>query len=804
MSGAFGENSLNFFSGTKDFYSHKIGQSLRFEDGDSPSLSRTPSSTGNQRTWTWSGWIKRGNIDTTNSQYIFSAYGSGTNYTALSIGYSSDDDIFRFEAYDGGANLDSDFRSVRVLRDVSSWYHIVLAVDTTQSTSSNRVKIYINGDLQTSYTTQTFMAQNFDTAANSGVSHQVGSINSGYHFDGYMAEVNFIDGQALDPTSFGETKAGIWIPKDTSGLTFGTNGFRLKFQDSSALGDDTSGNGNDLSSSGLASTDVVLDSPTNNFATMNPLVRATDFTFAEGNLKATVGSTAWDTAASTYFLNSGKWYAEFHILDTNRVAVGAVSNLYNPTTFIGNNAEGIGYYDQGYTYASGANVTTGLTTFTNGDLIQVALNLDDSEISFYKANTLIRTENLPSSTGQDFSIAVSGYGSGSGAIVNFGQDSSFAGTETAQGNTDGNGKGDFYYSPPSGYLAFCTANLPNPAIDNAQDEEPADYFDTALWTGNGSTQSISSLSFQPDWVWIKERSGGASHAIFDSVRGATKRLKSDSTDAELTQSTGLTSFDSDGFSLGSNTAVNASSDTFVAWNWLAGGTAVSNTEGSITSSVSANTEAGFSIVSYTGTASADTVGHGLSQAPELVIWKDRETAVNWLVQGDVMGAAASGYLMLLNSTGSSYANSNFNTTLGASTITLDAGGTNYNGNGKDTIAYCFHSVDGYSKIGSYSGNGSTDGAFVYTGFRPAWVIIKRTDSTGGWSILDDVRTSNTNPVDRRVQANDSDAEESAGVDIDFNSNGFKLRNSASSMNNSSGSYLYLAFGDQPFKYANAR
>jgi hypothetical protein len=222
--------------------------------------------------------------------------------------------------------------------------------------------------------------------------------------------------------------------------------------------------------------------------------------------------------------------------------------------------------------------------------------------------------------------------------------------------------------------------------------------------------------------------------------------------------------------------------------------------------VSANTEAGFSIVGYTGTGSAGTVGHGLSQAPELVIWKDRDTAVNWLVQGDVMGAAASGYIMLLNTTGSSYANSNFNTTLGASTITLDAGGTNYNGSGKDTIAYCFHSVDGYSRVGTYSGNGSTDGPFVYTGHRVAWVMIKRTDSSGSWRIYDNKRVG-YNVVDDSMQANSTSAEDTNNSynSLDFVSNGFKLRgNSGGDTNDSGATYIYLCFAEQPFKYSNAR
>ena len=314
------------------------------------------------------------------------------------------------------------------------------------------------------------------------------------------------------------------------------------------------------------------------------------------------------------------------------------------------------------------------------------------------------------------------------------------------------------------------------------------------------------MGFQPDWLWIKSRSTADGHIVYDSVRGVSAGyLVPDGNYAEENSYTLLNSLDSDGFNVshdgGDNT--NESGTTYVAWNWLAGGSASSNTDGTITSSVSANTEAGFSIVGYTGTGSAGTVGHGLSKAPELVIWKDRDTAVNWLVQGDVMGAAASGYIMLLNSTGSSYANSNFNTTLGASTITLDAGGTNYNGSGKDTIAYCFHSVDGYSKINKYTGNGSSDGTFVYTGFRPAWVMVKRSDSAADWIVFDNKRDID-NEITKFLYPNLSNAEATGSGVMDFLSNGFKLRGSTANRNASGGTYIYLAFAEQPFKYSNAR
>ncbi len=815
------------YSSGADFYSHSIDQSLRFEDSDDAYLARTFGTPTNNKKWTYSVWMKRGNLGT--NQAIMSADYDGSNY--WDIRFNTSDQIY-IQNRIGASNL-LIANTTAVFRDVSAWYNIVFVFDSDNATASNRAILYVNGVSQTlSASPSSGDASGYNV---SGEPHHIGvsrtlSSSGGIwsEFDGYQAEINFIDGQALSATSFGETKAGIWIPKNTSGLTFGNNGFRLKFQDSSALGDDTSGNGNDFSTNGLAATDVVLDSPTNNFATMNsvdPCV-GTSVTLSQGNLKA-VGKTSSYSGgvASTFEFESGKWYWEVGI--NNEVTAG--SNYYSfvgaatgepndvhrlsssgqAIPSLGSAADGWSWEGDGTINlrGTGTKAVSSVSAPSAGDILGFAMDLDNGNVYFYLNGTAQNSGSavITGVTGLKTNPMVGLYNS-SGVTFNFGQDSSFAGTETAQGNADGNGKGDFYYSPPSGFLALCSANLPNPGIDPAEDEEPADYFNTVLWTGNDvNDRSVTGVGFQPDWVWIKNRAVAEVHNLYDVIRGAGQQLYSNSTDDEFDRGIyGLKSFTSDGFTLGTGGEVNDTSETYVAWNWLAGGSAVTNNEGSIQSSVSANTEAGFSIVSYTGTASADTVGHGLSQAPELVIWKDRETAVNWLVQGDAMGAATSGYIMLLNSTGSSYANSNFNTTLGASTITLDAGGTNYNGSGKDTIAYCFHSVDGYSKIGgSYTGNGSSDGPFVYTGFRVAWVMIKRTDSAADWIIFDNKRDVH-NELTKFLYPNLGIAEAAGSGVMDFLSNGFKLRGSTANRNASGGTYIYLAFAEQPFKYSNAR
>jgi hypothetical protein len=327
-------------------------------------------------------------------------------------------------------------------------------------------------------------------------------------------------------------------------------------------------------------------------------------------------------------------------------------------------------------------------------------------------------------------------------------------------------------------------------------DKPSDYFNTKLYTGTGATHNITGVGFQPDWVWIKQRGGTTWHNLYDAVRGVTKAIASNDTYQEDTRATGLTAFGSDGFTVGSDSNANGSSNTYASWNWKAGGTASSNTDGSITSSVSANTTSGFSIVSYTGTGANATVGHGLGSAPRMMIFKNRdEGAEGWFVYHESIGNTKK---LLLDETGAATTSSTFfqDTSPTSSIITL---GSNHGCNGPDAmICYAFAEKQGYSKFGSYTGNGSTDGTFVYTGFKPAFVIMKRTDTTENWLIKDSVRDS-FNVADKRLFANLSQAEgTSANGSIDILSNGFKQRGSDIITNASNGTYIYMAFASSPF------
>jgi hypothetical protein len=323
-----------------------------------------------------------------------------------------------------------------------------------------------------------------------------------------------------------------------------------------------------------------------------------------------------------------------------------------------------------------------------------------------------------------------------------------------------------------------------------------------LYTGTGAAQSVSNavngVSFQPDFIWAKARSSAESHRLQDSIRGATKSLFSNSTAAETTEATGITAFTSNGFTLGSGTP-NGSGITYVGWQWKAGGTAVTNTAGSITSTVSANPTAGFSVVTYTGTGASATVGHGLGVAPGMVIVKNRSITVNWLVWHRSFPSNQL-YLNLTNALDSPPDISS----IGSSTFAVNSW-AGINGSGNSMVAYCFAPVAGYSAFGSYTGNGSADGPFVYLGFRPRFVLFKRTDSTGDWWMFDTAR-SQFNVMTLTLRSNLSDAEtDNSATQLDSLSNGFKMRGTGTSfINLSGGTYIFMAFAENPFKYANAR
>ena len=802
-----------WFGASAPFYDETIDQSLRFQ---SAHLERTPSSASNQKTWTFSCWFKIGNTGANHTLWSAGATGTPRLALYLSSGGQLITDLAGTGTYD---------QSVARFRDTSNWYHLVWAFDTTQATGSNRSRMYINGTEITLTKTRTF-SLNTNYAFNGTVKHTTGGLSnstSTFASNLYLAEVNFVDGTQLTPTSFGESKNGIWIPIEISGLTYSTNGFRLTFADSSSIGDDTSGNTNDYSTTGLASTDVVLDSPTNNFCTLNALSSGDASDLSEGNLQYADNRTGGlGYASSTFQLDSGKWYWEvYYDYDngSNMIGVGnqntqGISHLATDSNFRTDSFhwDERGYY---YKYASGTfSQTTGKTTYAQGDVISFALDVDAGKMFIRKNNNAWEDSGDPvAGTNASYTFTANllmtpsiGNYLSSRHIFNFGQEPTFAGHLTAGTETDSGGIGLFKYAPPTDYLAICSSNLSDTTLSPNQTEQATDYMGTALWSGNDTARKIS-LGFQADWVWTKMRSHANSHYAYDSSRGDNEGLFPDLTQAETTTSGAVSFGDADGFDLGTYTQTNGSGYTFVGWCWKAnGGTTSSNTDGSITSTVQASTDAGFSIITYTGNGTAGaTIGHGLGVKPAMIIIKRRTgTAQDWMVYHHKnTSAPATDYLSLNRNFATQDTNVIWNDTEPDTSVITLGGHDSINQNTQSHVAYVFADVEGYSKFGSYTGNGSTDGTFVYTGFRPAWVLIKQTNSTGSWLIHDNKR-SPFNVIDEDLFANLSSAESDNGVDKDFLSNGFKHRASHSAVNGSSSTYIYMAFAEQPFKFSNAR
>lgn len=813
MSSLFGIGGGGNVGAAGGFYSYSIDQSLRFNDNDSAYLNRTFASAGNQQIWTWSGWVKRGNLASGSAgrntffsgsgTQIFGFMNPTTNATADNFGcYLTDSE-------------DDRFMTNAVFRDTSAWYHFCLAFDSTAAVNDDRLRLWVNGVQETSWSRFDTITQNRTTGINAAAVHAIGvqANASSQFFDGYMAEVNFIDGTALDPTSFGETINGIWVPKQYSG-SYGTNGFYLSFADSAAIGDDLSGNTNDFTATNLAASDVVSDSPTDNAVTWDYNNRK-GVTLSEGNLYFNVG-TSQGVCATMPTATTGKWYFEFKV----NGAIGP----YNPIVWGFSSQEKQTFAN--YTTNPRDVETSTLSAYTDSSTWQVQAK---------ESGTLTTISPPTAQRPAQNSIIGIAYDADTGkawmSVNNVWLDSS--GGTTGDPSTGANPTHTFTsgiaifpaafdvggiqpqgilqaddnvltYTPPTDFLTIKSSNMPEPAIGPNSATTSDEHFNTVLWTGDGTTgRSITSVNFSPNFVWTKGRSGARQHLLFDTIRGNGAYLLSATTNAEATDTNTLTTFDSDGFTIGSNININTNTETYVGWNWKAGGTAVSNTDGSTTSNVSANTDAGFSIITWLANAATGTVGHGLSSAPELVIAKPRDdSGTNWYVMHT--GALTASQVLNLDGTTGAFTPgvAHFNSTYPTSSV-ISYGG--YLGNAltnNNKLAYCFHSVEGFSRVTSYVGNGSSDGTFCHLGHRPAWIMIKNASASSAWYIFDVARNT-YNAMDNYLRPNLSNAE--GNLDFcDFTSNGFKIRSSAAEWNGSGNTIIVLSFAEQPFKYSNAR
>ena len=445
---------------------YEVANSCRFNDGDSPDLQKTNGSSGNRKTWTFSAWIKRGVLGTTQNFFSGGTDGDNQNYTRIQ--FNTDNDIY-IAHVDGGSTATEKQTDMK-FRDVSAWYHIVWVLDTTQGTAANREKLYVNGVQVTSFSTNTIPAEDYETTMNENVGIFVGNqLGTWEFFDGYMAEVCFIDGQALTPTSFGEfdeDSPTIWKPIDVSGLTFGTNGFYLDFEASDNLGNDANG-GTDFTETNLAATDQAVDSPTNNFCTMNPLDNYyANATLSEGNLKVVTGSSREASSSSTFYLTQGKWFWETKFLSSSAPFVGIqpVVSSSNTATAAVLQTNGLGILKTGKVETTdgsgGSTELASYDTFTTNDIIGVALDLDGNKIYFYKNGSILGESGVsitdPASTTNGHYMVAIGCIAGTDTIsMNFGNPA----FSISSGNADDNGYGNFEYEVPSGYYALCTKNL---------------------------------------------------------------------------------------------------------------------------------------------------------------------------------------------------------------------------------------------------------------------------------------------------------------------------------------------------------
>jgi len=688
----------------------------------------------------------------------------------------------------------------------NKWYHVAMV------RSGNDWNLYLNG---TSIDSETTSITVNSCSSVFGVGKQ-GVYNDGF-WKGWISNFRLVMGTAVYTSNF---------TPPTSPLTAITNTKLLCCQDADPTVDnsgtgktltvtaantytqqmapfqfdwyqDQSGQDNDYHPDNITVNDVMLDSPTNNFATFNSLDNGSNITLSQGNLRSS-GSGWGDTFSTIKIPHTGKWYIELLLVADGNLYFGLWTDNYTDTDASQDYGTGKQFTHSGSVTggASGGYISGGTST---GDLVSMAVDCDAGKLYWAIDGTWGSSGNpatganpgLTFTATDNYKIIMAG-ASGHQTIINFGQNGTFSGTKIAQGNADGAGIGNFFYSPPSGFKALCSKNLPTPAI-----KKPEEHFNTVLYTGSDDdavSQNVTGVGFQPDLIWIKRRNLETHHVLTDAVRGATKVLNANRDVAEVDDTYGVTAFGSDGFTVREQASAGGQTNTgtLVSWNWKAGGSGSSNGDGAQTTTVSANTTAGFSIAACTGTGSSTTYGHGLGTTPEIVILKSRSGADDWYFFTTSIDGSWD-YMYLNEANGKSDTSTIANST----TITTSFG------SGTTFIAYSFAEVEGFSKFGSYTGNGNNpNGPYIYTGFKPAWVMIHTTAGGTSWIMLDNKRDPH-NPAGHYVLPDLANAE--ADFDrIDFLSNGFKLRQAYTGDNSNGVVYFYMAFAEAPFKYANAR
>ena len=793
MSGPLVSASAAFVAKNSRIPPYAIEQSLRFDGGSK--LERTNSDNGDSRSFTLSYWIKKTYLGDNNNSIVGTNDG-GSNWSYISYGESSSDPdqlLARSSGSGSGYSNGYVFNAQRKHRDPSAWQHHFLVVDKTAGTS----KGYINGVLDEgdggyggTRSSNGWTLNGTTATVRIGAHSQTGTSN---YLNGYLADWYFVDGTAMDVTDFGGfDDYGIWRPINPSISSYGTNGYYLKFDSTAAngVGHDHSGNGNNWTASGFTTsgtgTDVMSDTPTTNWCTLNPLdveVPSGTLTIDNGNLDATSSSTnSWKSGAGTLGVSSGKWYWEATLTNesqNNQIGViNAFQEMSSLSNYFSAESDGWALQSNDNLYNGGATGERISDQPATGDIIGVALDADNGKLWF--------------SVNGSYQSLQSGQAAGNPST----------GTNAIFTNLSG-------YTLKPAYALYSASNETSFNFGQREFAYPpgtssaTQYFNTVTWTGNGSTQSITGVGFQPDLVWSKKRSGNQDHFLFDVVRGSTNgnfyELRSSNTVSQgvpSTSSSGLTSLDSDGFTVGSDGSVNTNNDTYVAWCWKAGGAASDNTDGDITSSVSVNQDAGFSVVKYTSQSTKPlNVGHGLGKKPDFILTKNLDATASWGGYHSGTGATKS---MFINTTGSGTVSVDYfnNTEPTDSVFTVfDSNNTHSYGTSNEFIAYCWTEKAGVSKFGTYTGNGSSTGPFIECGFKPRLVIVKRTDATSNWFMYDTIRGTNNKLYAENTGAeNSEDGGSTSSNTILSLSTGFQMT-SGNGSNTNGGTYIFMAWAE---------
>ena len=796
------------------FYNGVVSTSAMFNDGDSDHLTFTPSSAGNQKICTISAWVKRSSFGSGSAKedVVFHA-GTASGHRGHLRFY---EDHINWNYYNGSSWI-LYLITTGYYRDTAQWYHLCANVDTVAGTA----KLWVNG-VEPTLSNNTIPSSSQDLSFADDVEHQIGerAYGTAGYFDGYIADVYFIDGSDLEYSAFAEFKNGVLIPKLYSG-SFGTNGFHLEFKNtgtgtasSSTVGADTSGNDHHFTSSGHP-TGAQPDCPEKNMPTWNFLVNRRNgntATFSEGNTKV-AGHSSQVAHTSSTIASKKKHYAEFYINNSSYAVTscGVVRTMWD-------NGMGDSYasnYGGAYYSTNGTrayNATSDSQTAPSSNRVGIEVDFAANEVQFFICESdgtkTAAGDKLTSSDGINFA--------GEGVFTATTHDVT---SSTIQAYFN---ESDWYCTPASGYVELSSTN----SIDDDdiplgahQDEQPDDNFEVFLYTGDSNSErTITGMNFQPDIIWNKTRNQSFQPRLYDSTRGNDKGLFSSSASAESTHDV-FNGFTSDGFNTTTDGSagdlLNYNTGTYVTWSWKANaGTTTTNDAsatsiGTIDSTHQANTTAGFSIVTYTGTGSAGTYAHGLGQTPAFIITWRRDTGNRPTIFHEADNDA---YYYLNETFAAQTGNADdrwgndSSVVVPTSTLVSIGSHTDVNSSTEGYVSYIWSEVEGYSKFDSYEGTGSASNSpFIYTGFKPALVMCKSV-GVENWIVVDEQRPG-YNPTGNYLYWNLSNTEGGTGATdeyINLLSNGFKLRTTGASANSSGVIYLYAAWASHPFKYNNAR